>query len=219
MDGLTVKTDKEERLLYERQFAAKGVRFLGGVDEAGRGPLAGPVVAACVVFDPAGAYPDADDSKKLTERQRERLYEEILPSCLAYGIGLCDAAVIDEINILQATYRAMREAVSEAERRLGRSLEALLVDFVHIPELRPETEQCSVTHGDALSVSIGAASVLAKVTRDRLMKEYAKQYPGYGFEKHKGYGTKAHYEAIRQQGLTPLHRRSFLKNLGQHTGE
>ena len=210
--------DKEtvDRLFYEKQYAEKGVHILGGVDEAGRGPLAGPVVAACAVFDPSKPYPDADDSKKLSEKQREKLYEEILSSCLAYGIGMSDAAVIDEINILQATYKAMREAVSAAEKRLGKNIENLLIDHVHIPELRDGTEQCSITHGDALSVSIGAASILAKVTRDRLMVQYAETYPGYGFEKHKGYGTKVHYAAIAEHGLTPIHRRSFLKNLDQH---
>lgn len=215
---MAVMAEKEpvDRLYYEKKFAAEGVRILGGVDEAGRGPLAGPVVAACAVFDPQGTYPDADDSKKLTGKQREKLYDEIISSCLAYGIGICDAGVIDEINILQATYKAMREAVSKAEERLGKNVETLLIDHVHIPDLRSGTKQCSITHGDALSVSIGAASILAKVTRDRLMVQYAETYPGYGFEKHKGYGTKAHYAAISSLGVTPIHRKSFLKNLDQH---
>lgn len=213
MSKPTKKLSFEEMLEYERAYRSKGVRLLGGVDEAGRGPLAGPVVAACVIFDTNERYPEANDSKKLTEKQREKLFDEIVSSCAAYGIGMCDSRVIDSVNILQATYSAMRMAVREAEKMLGENVETVLVDHVHIPELPGRIEQCSITHGDGLSVSIGAASVLAKVTRDRMMKKYAEEYPEYGFEKHKGYGTKAHYSAIEKYGITPIHRRTFLKNI------
>ncbi len=209
----TEKLSHEELLKFEHEYAEKGIKLVCGVDEAGRGPLAGPVVAACVVFDTACEYPDANDSKKLSEKQREKLYDKILSSCKAYGIGMSNNNVIDDINILQATYRAMREAVANAEKMLGEQIPVALVDHVHIPELPDRIEQCSITHGDALSVSIGAASIIAKVTRDRLMIKYAEEYPGYGFEKHKGYGTKLHYSAIEEQGMTPIHRRSFLKNI------
>ncbi len=207
------KLDHAELLRFEKEYNGKGFQFVCGVDEAGRGPLAGPVVAACVVFDTNEAYPDANDSKKLTEKQREKLYDIIISSCKAYGIGIVDNNDIDDINILQATYKAMRTAVLNAEDMLGKPIEAALVDHVHIPDLPLHIEQCSITHGDALSVSIGAASIIAKVTRDRLMVKLSEEYPGYGFEKHKGYGTKAHYEAIKNQGISPIHRRSFLRKI------
>ena len=212
---ITEKLDHEQLLKFEREFAQKGICLIGGVDEAGRGPLAGPVVAACVVFDTSAEYPDANDSKKLSEKQREALYDTIISSCRAYGIGMADSEEIDRINILKATYNAMKNAVIEADKMLGNGIEAVFVDHVHIPDLPDHIEQVSITHGDALSVSIGAASILAKVTRDRLMVKYAEEYPEYGFEKHKGYGTKAHYAAIEEHGFTPIHRRTFLKNIKQ----
>ncbi|MDR0287979.1 MAG: ribonuclease HII [Clostridiales bacterium] len=200
----------DERFLelckFENEQAESGIKTIGGIDEAGRGPLAGPVVAACVVFNSEGPFPRADDSKKLSPKQRDKLYDEILETALTYGIGVIGPKVIDEINILQATYKAMQEAV----RQCAVQPEILLVDYVKIPDIK--IAQISITHGDALSVSIGAASIIAKVTRDRLMEDLSKEYPAYGFDKHKGYGTKAHYEALSKYGLTLVHRRSFLKN-------
>lgn len=190
---------------YERELAASGIVRIGGVDEAGRGPLAGPVVAACVVFPSEGPFPRANDSKKLSEKARETLYDEILAMSLSYGIGIVDNTVIDEMNILNATHLAMKLAVEKCDPLP----ETILVDHLRIKDV--VVRQVPITHGDALSVSIGAASILAKVTRDRMMKTYAEQYPGYGFEKHKGYGTKAHYAAIDTFGITPIHRKSFLK--------
>lgn len=210
---VTQKLTHEELLDFERNCKDNGYRLVCGIDEAGRGPLAGPVVAACVVFDTEQEYPMADDSKKLSEKQRVALYDDVISSCKAWGVGISDCDVIDEINILQATFRAMRQAVAEAEKMLGAPIEAALVDHVHIPDLPSHIKQVSITHGDALSVSIGAASIIAKVTRDRMMVKYAEEYPGYGFEKHKGYGTKAHYAAIEEQGISPIHRRTFLKNI------
>jgi ribonuclease HII len=154
----------------------------------------------------------ADDSKKLSEKRREALFEEIKEKSLAYGISLVDNRRIDEINILQATYEAMRNALSGAIKMAsGKVPGMILVDHVHIPEV--EIPQMSITHGDAQSVSIASASILAKVSRDRLMKEYDEKYPEYGFAKHKGYGTKAHYAAIAEYGPSEIHRMTFLKKL------
>lgn len=198
---------------FERQLAAEGYTLIAGVDEAGRGPLAGPVAAACVILKSDGPFvKGADDSKKLSEKRREALFEEIKETSLAYGISLVDNRRIDEINILQATYEAMRNALADAIKMAeGTAPGMILVDHVHIPEI--EIPQMSITHGDAQSVSIASASILAKVSRDRLMKEYDEKYPEYGFAKHKGYGTKAHYEAIAQYGPSEIHRMTFLKKL------
>lgn len=218
---MSEKLTYQERLKFEMMVKEQGAVIVAGVDEAGRGPLAGPVVAACVIFDLEKELPDADDSKKLTEKKRDELYDKIIDSCVSYGVGIVPSSVIDEINILQATYLAMQNAVKEALDGLselpGYSLGSgkldLLVDHVHIPNMPGNILQRSITHGDALSVSIGAASIIAKVTRDRIMTEMDSVYPGYGFAKHKGYGTKAHYEAIRTSGLCEIHRKSFLKNI------
>ena len=207
------RPDAAELLKFERELLESGCPLIAGVDEAGRGPLAGPVVACCAIFDAAKPYPDAYDSKQLSEKTRERLFDEIMESAAAVGLGFSDNLRIDEINILEATREAMLAAVNEASRKLGRSPDAVLVDHVHIPGLSAEIIQKSVTHGDALSVSIAAASIIAKVTRDRLMVEYDKEYPGYGFAKHKGYGTRAHYDALRELGASPIHRRTFLKGV------
>lgn len=198
---------------FERQLAAEGYTLIAGVDEAGRGPLAGPVAAACVILKSDGPFvKGADDSKKLSEKRREALFEEIKETSLAYGISLVDNRRIDEINILQATYEAMRNALADAIKMAEDTAPGMiLVDHVHIPEI--EIPQMSITHGDAQSVSIASASILAKVSRDRLMKEYDEKYPQYGFAKHKGYGTKAHYEAIAQYGPSEIHRMTFLKKL------
>lgn len=189
--------------------------YLGGIDEAGRGPLAGPVVAACVVLPKDFGVLGIDDSKKLSEKKREELFAEITSKALAYGIGIEDNNVIDQINILQATKKAMREAAKQANQmlyqRTGKTIELLLLDAVTLDNL--ETEQQVVIKGDAKSLSIAAASVIAKVTRDRMMLDYHGQYPGYGFDSNKGYGTKAHYQGIEKFGITPIHRKTFLKNI------
>ena len=205
--------DTEELLQFEYKLRDGGEVIVAGVDEAGRGPLAGPVVAACAVFDLNKPFPAADDSKKLSEKQRETLFDGIINSCVAYGIASRDQTRIDEINILEATKEAMREAVEKAGEMLGHIPENILVDHVKIPGLPKGVNMQSITHGDALSVSIGAASILAKVTRDRFMVEMDEIYPGYGFAKHKGYGTAAHYAAIRELGPSPIHRMTFLKKM------
>ena len=201
----------------------KGRLMVAGIDEAGRGPLAGPVVAACVVLPDDFDVPGVDDSKQLSEKKREALYDEIMSRALAVGIGRADNLVIDEINILQATKEAMKEAVAAADQMLRQRLGAdegsdgsaaigrILFDAMTIPEI--DIPQTSIIKGDAKSLSIGAASIVAKVTRDREMAEYHKIYPDYGFDSNKGYGTKAHYEGIRRCGITPIHRKSFLKNV------
>ena len=200
--------------VYERDLRAAGKRCIAGVDEVGRGPLAGPVVAACVVLPEDFDVLGVDDSKKLSEKKREQLYDAILSEALAYGIGMQDNASIDEINILEATKEAMRCAIIEAEQRLrektGCGIDHVLIDALTLREIA--IPQTGIIKGDSASLSIAAASILAKVTRDRMMVEYDSIYPGYAFAKNKGYGTKAHYEGLQAQGMTPIHRRSFLKN-------
>ena len=200
--------------VYERDLRAAGKRCIAGVDEVGRGPLAGPVVAACVVLPENFDVLGVDDSKKLSEKKREQLYDAILTEALAYGIGMQDNASIDEINILEATKEAMRCAIIEAEQRLrektGCGIDHVLIDALTLREIA--IPQTGIIKGDSASLSIAAASILAKVTRDRMMIEYDSIYPGYAFAKNKGYGTKAHYEGLQAQGMTPIHRRSFLKN-------
>ena len=178
---------------------------LCGVDEAGRGPLAGPVCAAAVVL-PEGYLPAGlNDSKKLTEKRRELLFDEIRENALSYSIQLVDNEIIDDINILNATMQAMAQEIAG----LGVPVELALIDGNRCP---PANVPCqAVVQGDARSASIAAASILAKVTRDRLMLEYDQLFPGYGFARHKGYGTKAHYQALTQLGVTPIHRLTFLK--------
>ena len=209
----------EEKLItmqvYERELREKGVTYIGGVDEVGRGPLAGPVTAACVVLPPDFDVLGVDDSKKLSEKKREELFDRIKEKALAWGIGMCDNNVIDEINILEATKKAMAEAIEGADRQLKEKgmtgVEHLLIDTVALKDV--DIPQTSIVKGDANSLSIAAASIIAKVTRDRLMAEYHKQYPFYGFDSNKGYGTKAHYEGIDKHGITPIHRKTFLKNI------
>ena len=200
--------------VYERDLRAAGKRYIAGVDEVGRGPLAGPVVAACVILPEDFDVLGVDDSKKLSEKKREQLYDAILSEALAYGIGMQDNANIDEINILEATKEAMRCAILEAERALraktGCGIDHILIDALTLREVA--IPQTGIIKGDSASLSIAAASILAKVTRDRMMVEYDSIYLGYAFAKNKGYGTKAHYEGLQAQGMTPIHRRSFLKN-------
>ncbi len=199
---------ERERLAEMRKYEEKykDCKFICGIDEAGRGPLAGPVVAGAVILPADCEILYLNDSKKLSAVKRERLYDEIMEKAVAVGVGMAGPARIDEINILQATYEAMRKAVSE----LGVKPDILLNDAVTIPEMT--IPQVPIIKGDAKSVSIAAASIIAKVTRDRLMAQYEEVLPGYGFAKHKGYGSKEHIEAIRKLGPTPIHRRTFIKN-------
>ncbi len=207
------KLQKElERLetmrIYEKEYAS--CKHICGIDEVGRGPLAGPVVAGAVVLPSDVQILYLNDSKKLSERKRELLYDEIMEKALAVGIGMASPARIDEINILQATYEAMRAAIEEVEKKLGIKPEVLLNDAVTIPEV--SIRQMPIVKGDAKSVSIAAASIVAKVTRDRMMVEYDKVLPGYDLASNKGYGTKAHIAALKELGPTPIHRASFIKN-------
>ena len=192
---------------YERKFSGKGL--VCGVDEAGRGPLAGPGVAAAVILPEDETFIYLNDSKKVTEKRREALYEQIVMKAVSYGIGIVSHDIIDEINILQATYRAMKEAVEN----MGRQPSVCLVDAVTIPDLESDILQVPIVKGDAKSLSIAAASILAKVTRDRIMTEMGEKYHEYGFGKHKGYGTRAHIEAIKEFGACPEHRKTFIKNI------
>ena len=190
---------------YEREYSAYG--YLCGIDEVGRGPLAGPVYAAAVILPEDSDILYLNDSKKLSEKKREELYDVIMEKAVAVGIGSSTCERIDEINILQATFEAMTKAVNSLSVKPG----GLLIDAVHIPQLE-EYKQISIIKGDAKSVSIAAASIVAKVTRDRIMKEYAKEYPEYGFDSNKGYGSADHISAIKKYGPGPIHRRSFIGN-------
>ena len=189
---------------YERKHA--DCEYICGIDEVGRGPFAGPVMAGAVILPKDCEILYLNDSKKLSAKRREELYEEICEKAVSWAVARVEPERIDEINILQATYEAMREAVSKLSVRP----DIILVDAVHIPEV--DIPQDSIVKGDAKSVSIAAASVLAKVTRDNIMTEYAKEYPGYGFEKNMGYGTAEHRNALAVMGPTPIHRRSFIHN-------
>jgi ribonuclease HII len=196
-----------DKLQYEKMLIEKGYKYIAGVDEVGRGPLAGPVVCAAVIM-PLGEgeiIDGVDDSKKLSEKKRVKLAEEIKSKAICYAIYEVSEKEIDEINILQATRKGMREALL----KLDIAPEVVLTDGnMTIDIAHP---QQSVIHGDALSYSIGAASIIAKVYRDHLMDEFAKTYPHYGFEKNKGYGTAAHIQGIKEHGLCPIHRRTFTK--------
>ena len=182
-----------------------GVRVICGVDEAGRGPLAGPVCAAAVILPPHIDIPGLNDSKKLTDKRRRELEPIIKEQAIAYGIGFADHEEIDDINILQATYLAMERAIAQ----LSVTPELALIDGNRAKDFGIPVE--TIIKGDSRSASIAAASILAKVARDDVMLEYSKIYPEYGFEVHKGYGTKAHYEALRTYGASPIHRKSFMK--------
>ncbi len=191
-------------LTYEQQHTGP----VCGVDEAGRGPLAGPVCAAAVILPPNAAIPGLDDSKKLTEKKREALYDVITQTAVAYGVAFASVEEIETLNILQATFLAMQRAVAQ----LAPAPAFILIDGNRLPPDLPAPAQ-TIVGGDGISASIAAASVLAKVTRDRLMREMDLRYPGYGFAAHKGYGSKAHCEAIRRLGPCPIHRLSFLGNI------
>ena len=189
----------------EEKYYAKGITLICGVDEAGRGPLAGPVCAAAVILPANIEIPGLDDSKKLTDKRRRELMPIIKEKALAYGIAFADHAEIDEINILQATFLAMQRAIDQLQLKP----EIALIDGNRQKDFGLPVE--TVVHGDSLSASIAAASVLAKVTRDDYMLQMAEHYPQYGFEIHKGYGTKAHYAALTESGPCPIHRMTFLK--------
>lgn len=213
----------EEKLNAERsrlksmsEFEDKFIDFtIAGVDEAGRGPLAGPVVAGCVVLDRDKEILFLNDSKKLSEKRRNELYDEIIEKSLAYGIGIVNEKTIDEINILNATHIAMKDAYEKAntmlKEKMGKEINLLFVDALNIKDVN--IKQVSIIHGDALSISIAAASILAKVTRDRMMLEYDNVYKEYGFAKHKGYGTKFHMDKLKEVGPCEIHRKSFLSFL------
>lgn len=194
----------EAMSVYEKQYAS--CLAICGIDEVGRGPLAGPVVAGAVILPRDTEILYLNDSKKLSEKKREALYDEIMEKAVAVGIGMASPARIDEINILQATYEAMRMAIDKLKVRP----DLLLNDAVTIPGV--EISQVPIVKGDAKSISIAAASIVAKVTRDRMMKEYEEIFPGYDFASNKGYGTKAHIQALKTLGPCVIHRRSFIGN-------
>ncbi len=205
------KLEKElERLeamsAYEKEYSS--IPFICGVDEAGRGPLAGPVAAGAVVLPEGIRILYLNDSKKVSAKRRELLFREIAEKAVSFHVGIVPAERVDEINILQATYEAMRLAVDGLSVKPG----LFLNDAVVIPGIEPE-KQVKIIHGDAKSISIAAASIMAKVTRDRMMEEYDRLWPEYGFAKHKGYGTAEHIAAIRKYGPCPIHRRTFLKSI------
>lgn len=191
----------------ENEYREKGFNIICGVDEAGRGPLAGPVYAAAVILPSDCVIEGLNDSKKLTEKKREALFDEIKEKALAYGIASADEKEIDEINILNATFIAMKRAIASLSVRP----DLALIDGNQKPHT--DIEEVTVIKGDAKSMSIAAASVLAKVSRDRFMLEMAEKYPQYDFARHKGYGTKLHYEKIAQYGVCDIHRRTFLKKI------
>lgn len=203
MEALHKERERIYRLsAYERQYA--DCAYICGIDEVGRGPLAGPVVAGAVILPKDCDILYINDSKQLTEKKREELYEVITRQALAWAVGYASPERIDEINILQATYEAMREAIG----KLSPQPDILLNDAVTIPQV--SIRQVPIIKGDAKSISIGAASIVAKVTRDRLMREYDTVFPEYDFAGNKGYGSAAHIEALRKYGPTPIHRRSFI---------
>ena len=211
--AVRIKNDEKEMARlhamteYERQCYAQGYKLVAGIDEVGRGPLAGPVVAAVVILEEGVVIPGVNDSKKLSEAKREFLYDEIKSKALAVGVGMAEVELIDEINILNATYVAMKKALEA----LPIKPDFILLDAVTLKDVN--IPQQGIVKGDALSHSIAAASIIAKVERDRLISSYDNLYPEYKFSKHKGYGTKEHMDCIRRLGLLPVHRRSFTKNI------
>ena len=211
MDKLEAEKKRIVKMMeYERRYA--DYEYIAGIDEVGRGPLAGPVVTCAVILPKDCDILYINDSKQLTQKKREELYEEITAKAISYGIGISSPQRIDEINILQANYEAMRQSI----KNLSVIPHILLHDAVTIPEVR--IPQVPIIKGDTKSISIAAASIVAKVHRDRLMVEYDKQYPGYGFASNKGYGSEEHVQAIKKLGPSPIHRKSFLSNLVNRDG-
>ena len=202
-----IRMRQQEENLYKNGNLKGAVKYIAGVDEVGRGPLAGPVVAAAVILPEDFDVLGVNDSKKLSEKRREELYDIILEKAVAYRIALRDNEVIDRINILEATKEAMNEAVTELAVRPDH----VLIDALTLKDL--DIPQTGIIKGDANSVSIAAASIIAKVTRDRMMVKYHEEYPQYAFDSNKGYGTKAHYAGIETAGICPIHRKTFLKKL------
>lgn len=197
--------------MKEFEYKYSEYNYICGIDEVGRGPFAGPVVAAAVILPKDEEILYLNDSKKLSEKKREELYDVIMEKAVAIGLGSENNEVIDEINIKRATHSAMRKAIADLKNpKTGKAFipDLLLVDAEHIPDI--DVKQVAIIKGDAKSISIAAASIIAKVTRDRLMVEMDKVYPGYDFASNKGYGTAAHMEAIRKLGMTPIHRRTFI---------
>ncbi|MDD5604175.1 MAG: ribonuclease HII [Eubacteriales bacterium] len=191
--------------VYEKKYRLAGYSFIAGIDEAGRGPLAGPVVAAAVILPQGSLITGVNDSKKISEKNRELLYDVIKNECISWAAGIIDEKEIDSINILNATIKAMYKAIGG----LSESPDFLLIDAVKLEKTTIPSE--SIIRGDALSISVAAASIMAKVTRDRIMREYDKIWPQYGFAAHKGYGTAQHMDAIMKYGLCEIHRRSFTR--------
>ena len=189
---------------YEKELYQKKIHYIGGVDEVGRGPLVGPVVAACCVLPKDFVLEGLTDSKKLTEKKREQFYPYIMEHCLAYGIGIVSPEIIDEINIYEATKIAMKQAIEEVQKKIP--LEHVLIDAMKLDLNIPST---SIIKGDAKSISIAAASVIAKITRDHMMIELDQKYPMYGYKNHKGYPTKKHIEAMKQYGLIEGYRKTY----------
>lgn len=206
-----MKEKEEQRLKkikeIDKEFFDMGIKYLAGIDEAGRGPLAGPVVVACVIMPQDSMIEGINDSKKISESKREKLYEIITKEAISYGVGIIYQEEIDEINILQATKKGLHEAIKSMEIKPN----VILVDALTGIDTMGISYK-SIIKGDAKSYSIGAASIVAKVTRDRIMREWDKVYPEYGFAGHKGYGTAKHIAAIKKYGLTPIHRKTFCKN-------
>ena len=218
-----MKEKELERLINlkkveEELYNEKGLKAIAGIDEAGRGPLAGPVVVACCLMPRNSMIEGVNDSKKISEKKREMLYEQITNEAISYGIGIINQKEIDEINILQATKKGLTEAIKDMENKLAEKPElgiikpdAILVDAL----TKIDTDGIpykSIIHGDAISYSIACASIIAKVTRDRIMRQWDEIYSQYGFAKHKGYGTAAHIKALKEYGPCPLHRESFIKH-------
>ncbi|MDT8317689.1 MAG: ribonuclease HII [bacterium] len=195
--------EKSDLFFYERDLSNKGYRSIAGIDEAGRGPLAGPVVAAAVILPGGLQMPGVNDSKKLTAQKREALFDVVMKNATATGVGIAQPEEIDGINILQATLKAMIRAVD----KLKTSPDYLIIDGINA--IDRDIPQQAIKKGDSLSISIAAASIIAKVTRDRMMLKYDKEYPSYGFASHKGYGSKIHREAIADLGPCPIHRKTF----------
>jgi len=211
-----IKLEVEKKRIYDLQEYERKYEHLGyicGVDEVGRGPLAGPVVAAAVILPADCQILYINDSKKLSAKKREALYEEIMQGAYAVGVGVVSPQRIDEINILQATYEAMREAIG----KLTIKPQVLLNDAVKIPDV--DILQVPIIKGDAKSISIGAASIIAKVTRDRMMEAYEELLPGYSFASNKGYGSAAHIQALKERGPCKIHRKTFIKNFVSVKGE